>query len=180
AFAVAAHLEPEILIVDEVLAVGDMAFQRKCMGRMREVGRSGRTVLFVSHNMPAIESLCTRALLLDRGRLVGDGDVQSQVGEYRRRLMASQGECGPSPFDRTGPDRPAPVLRSATLLDEGGDPTNFIPLGGAFHLRIGLELPEAIDYPTIGVGIDDTLGQRILTLHTPRSDDVIARVAGRC
>src|SRR5262249_1505201 len=70
AFAVAAHLEPEILIVDEVLAVGDIAFQRKCMGRMREVGRSGCTVLFVSHNMPAIESLCTRVVLLEGGRLV--------------------------------------------------------------------------------------------------------------
>src|SRR5262249_6502563 len=73
AFAVAAHLEPEILIVDEVLAVGDMAFQRKCLGRMREVGRSGCTVLFVSHNMPAVESLCTRAVLLDAGRLVTQG-----------------------------------------------------------------------------------------------------------
>src|SRR5437879_813515 len=70
AFAVAAHLQPEILIVDEVLAVGDLGFQRKCMGRMREVGRSGCTVLFVSHSMPAIESLCTRVLLLDGGRVV--------------------------------------------------------------------------------------------------------------
>src|SRR5687767_14826251 len=73
AFAVAAHLEPEILIVDEVLAVGDLSFQRKCMGRMREVGRSGSTILFVSHNMPAIESLCTRAVLMDHGRVAMDG-----------------------------------------------------------------------------------------------------------
>src|SRR2546430_7895454 len=69
AFAVAAYLEPEILIVDEVLAVGDMAFQRKCMGRMREVGQGGTTVLFVSHNMPAIEALCDRAILLDAGQV---------------------------------------------------------------------------------------------------------------
>src|SRR5206468_12361677 len=72
AFAVAAHLEPEILIVDEVLAVGDLSFQRKCMGRMREVGRSGTTILFVSHNMAAIEALCTRGILLDHGRVALD------------------------------------------------------------------------------------------------------------
>src|SRR5580692_3762847 len=69
AFAVAAHLEPEILIVDEVLAVGDAAFQKKCLGRMREVSSQGRTVLFVSHNMGAITSLCQKAFWLDRGRL---------------------------------------------------------------------------------------------------------------
>src|SRR3989442_13290081 len=75
AFAVAAHLEPEILLVDEVLAVGDVAFQKKCMGKMREVGREGRTVVFVSHNMGAIAELCDRAVLLDQGRQIADGDV---------------------------------------------------------------------------------------------------------
>src|ERR671933_1044491 len=69
AFAVAAHLEPEILIVDEVLAVGDMAFQRKCLGRMREVGRSGSTILFVSHNMQAVEKLCQHGIVLHQGKL---------------------------------------------------------------------------------------------------------------
>src|SRR3989442_5122458 len=75
AFAVAAHLESEILLVDEVLAVGDAAFQKKCMGKMREVGREGRTVVFVSHNMGAIAELCDRAVLLDQGRQIADGDV---------------------------------------------------------------------------------------------------------
>src|SRR5712692_7722218 len=73
AFAVAAHLEPDILVVDEVLAVGDIAFQRKCLGKLGEVASEGRTVLFVSHNMPTIKSLCTRAILIDGGRLVQDG-----------------------------------------------------------------------------------------------------------
>jgi lipopolysaccharide transport system ATP-binding protein len=179
AFAVAAHLEPEILIVDEVLAVGDMAFQRKCMGRMQAVGRGGTTVLFVSHNMPAVESLCTRAILLDGGQVVGDGDVPDLIHEYRRRVLAPQAHDGRSPFDLSGPERPNPVLRSADLLDESGTPTNFLPLGGRFHLRIGLEAPEVIDLPTIGIGIDDTLGQRILTLHTPQSRVAIERLEGR-
>ena len=82
AFAVAAHLEPEILIVDEVLAVGDAQFQKKCLGKMRDVGRLGRTVLFVSHSMSAITRLCTRAVLLGDGRVIKDGAVQDVVAAY--------------------------------------------------------------------------------------------------
>ena len=73
AFAVAAHLEPEILLVDEVLAVGDARFQKKCLDKMEDVGHGGRTVLFVSHNMPAITRICQRAILLDGGRVVSNG-----------------------------------------------------------------------------------------------------------
>ncbi len=82
AFAVAAHLEPEILIVDEVLAVGDSAFQQKCLGKMEEVGREGRTVLFVSHNMQAIQSLCATAIHLKGGQVVEWGNSQSIVAHY--------------------------------------------------------------------------------------------------
>jgi lipopolysaccharide transport system ATP-binding protein len=82
AFAVAAHLDPEILIVDEVLAVGDAEFQKKCLGKMEQVATGGRTVLFVSHNMGAIRSLCTRCALLDGGRLLRVGDVDSVVDHY--------------------------------------------------------------------------------------------------
>src|SRR5258706_1875123 len=81
-FAVAAHMEPEILIVDEVLAVGDVHFQRKCLGKLDDVARSGRTVLFVSHNMAAIQRLCTSAMLLQRGKLVRVGDVRSTVAAH--------------------------------------------------------------------------------------------------
>lgn len=82
AFAVAAHLEPEILLVDEVLAVGDSRFQRKCLDKMQAVGRQGRTVLFVSHNMPAITRLCPRTILLDEGKVVSDGPSSQVVGAY--------------------------------------------------------------------------------------------------
>ncbi len=103
AFAVAAHLEPEILIVDEVLAVGDASFQRKCLGKMGEVAGSGRTVLFVSHNMGAINRLCSRALWLDRGRLQATGDVDDVIGRYLSSSANGRGE-------RTFPEdsRPAP------------------------------------------------------------------------
>jgi lipopolysaccharide transport system ATP-binding protein len=82
AFAVAAHLEPEILLVDEVLAVGDASFQRKCLNKMQDVGQQGRTVLFVSHNMPAISRLCERTILLDDGRVLQDGPSPQVVGAY--------------------------------------------------------------------------------------------------
>src|SRR6516165_6576517 len=82
AFAVAAHLEPEILLVDEILAVGDMAFQKKCLGKMGDVARHGRTVFFVSHNLPSIEALCSRCLLFSQGCLAGDGRVHDVLLQY--------------------------------------------------------------------------------------------------
>src|SRR5829696_3051771 len=85
AVAVAAHLEPEILLVDEVLAVGDAAFQKKCMGKMEEVAREGRTVVFVSHNMDAIRRLCAHTLLLDHGQVVARGDSESVIARYLTR-----------------------------------------------------------------------------------------------
>lgn len=84
AFAVAAHLEPEILLVDEVLAVGDAKFQQKCLGKMGEVSKRGRTVFFVSHNMAAIQMLCSRVIRLDKGKVVGQGDAAEQVEQYLR------------------------------------------------------------------------------------------------
>lgn len=86
AFAVAAHLEPEILIVDEVLAVGDAAFQKKCLGKMKEVGKKGRTVLFVSHNMSAIANLCARGIVLERGNLLTDTSVNKALSFYKNEL----------------------------------------------------------------------------------------------
>lgn len=90
AFAVAAHLEPEILIVDEVLAVGDWTFQRKCLGKMGQVAGEGRTVLFVSHDMRAIKSLCSEAIHLEAGRMQTKADVQSAVGSYLSKVNVSQ------------------------------------------------------------------------------------------
>ncbi len=96
AFAVAAHMEPEILIVDEVLAVGDMDFQRKCMGKLQNVARTGRTVLFVSHNMGAVSALCTRGVLLSGGRVKLVGEV-SKVVEYYSKTTAEEYEVAFSP-----------------------------------------------------------------------------------
>jgi lipopolysaccharide transport system ATP-binding protein len=99
AFAVAAHLEPEILIVDEVLAVGDAQFQRKCLGKMGAVSRMGRTVLFVSHNMTAVQSLCNRAILLSQGRVSAEGAASAVVAAY-----LSSGSGPSDPLEWAAPD----------------------------------------------------------------------------
>jgi lipopolysaccharide transport system ATP-binding protein len=91
AFAVASHLEPEIMVVDEVLAVGDVSFQKKCLGKMEDVAQEGRTVLFVSHNMVAIQSLCKRALWLDKGEIVEDGAAAAVVSNYLNSSFGSDG-----------------------------------------------------------------------------------------
>src|ERR671933_597884 len=101
AFSVAAHLEPEILIVDEVLAVGDAEFQKRCLGKMESFGQSGGTVLFVSHSMPTIARLCPRLVLLDRGRVVEDGPAERVIGRY---LHGEQGTAA----RRTWPATDAP------------------------------------------------------------------------
>ncbi len=176
AFAVAAHLEPEILIVDEVLAVGDLSFQRKCMGRMREVGRSGSTILFVSHNMPAVEALCTRALLLDHGKVAMDGGVHELVQEYHRRVLQSHGDAGSVLSDLNSPTRVHKIFRSATMLEANGEPTNFLPVGGRFHLRLVLDAPISVESPNVTIGIDDNLGQRLLSLQTPLTNPVLPRL----
>ena len=176
AFAVAAHLEPEILIVDEVLAVGDLSFQRKCMGRMREVGRSGSTILFVSHNMPAVEALCTRAILMDHGKVALDGAVHDLVQEYHRRVLQAHGDPGSALSDLNSPTRVQKIFRSATLLGDTGEPTNFLPVGGRFHLRLVLDAPIAVESPNVTIGIDDNLGQRLLSLQTPLTNPVLPRL----
>ncbi len=124
AFAVAAHLEPEILVIDEVLAVGDAQFQKKCLGKMGEASREGRTVLFVSHNLVAVEALCNTALWLDQGRVRAEGDAKAVVAQYSRTFSSS------TEAERTWDEESAPgnekvrVLRAAVRPQRGapGDP----------------------------------------------------------
>ncbi|MET0514832.1 MAG: ABC transporter ATP-binding protein [Nitrospiraceae bacterium] len=115
AFAVAAHLEPEILIVDEVLAVGDASFQQKCLGKMEEVSRSGRTVLIVSHNMAVIEGLCERAILLEKGRIAKEGDAREVVKGYAEGLTTLAGIPMSDRTDRVGLGEV--ILTKIELLD---------------------------------------------------------------
>jgi lipopolysaccharide transport system ATP-binding protein len=163
AFSVAAHLEPEILIIDEVLAVGDAEFQKKCLGKMQDVARGGRTVLFVSHNLAAMEALCTTGVELREGGVVVRDEIQSVVSHYRHRAYDQLLSDIQSAFHRTQ------VFKDACLIDEHGDPTNHISLGGRFDLRMIFHANVSLHNATIGVGVDSVMGQRMLTIDTPNS-----------
>jgi len=120
AFAVAAHLDPEILLVDEVLAVGDVAFQKKCLGKMNDVSKEGRTILFVSHNMAAINRLCRRAIFLDEGRLLKDGAAPSVVHDYLHWGRKTPAERVWEDINKA-PGNDEVRLRSVRVCDEDGN-----------------------------------------------------------
>jgi len=122
AFAIAVHLEPEILIIDEVLAVGDADFQKKCIKKMREIAQSGRTILFVSHNMSTVRELCSRAILLDKGGIVLDGDTEKVVQEYLTAGHSnSQFGLIPATYPRTIVNKDGLEIISLKLFNESGE-----------------------------------------------------------
>jgi lipopolysaccharide transport system ATP-binding protein len=134
AFAVAAHLEPEVLIVDEVLAVGDAQFQQKCLGKMEDVARGGRTVLFVSHNMVALQSLCDRAIWLDRGKVMQEGSSGQVVSHYLKTSFSTLTEQ--VWHDReTAPGNHQVRLHRVGVRPIGGVPTDAITVRSSFLLE---------------------------------------------
>jgi len=152
AFAVAAHLDPDILVVDEVLAVGDAEFQRKCLGRMRAVVGEGRTVLFVSHNMAAIKSLCGRALLLDGGRLAADGPVDDVVGRYVSGVgAASDGGWIRDDASRSGTGEAR--MRRVAVVDCVGHALSQLYLGQPFRVELDVEVTAPLADVLAGVGL---------------------------
>nr|WP_289510090.1 ABC transporter ATP-binding protein [Desulfovulcanus ferrireducens] len=146
AFAVAAHLEPEILLVDEVLAVGDAAFQKKCLGKMGDVAKEGRTVLFVSHNMGMITSLCPKAILLESGRLVTQGPASETVLNYYNR-----GRFSPHAMDDTRDGRKVgdhlATLLEAWVEDMDGNPTSEVDIRYPFKIKMRYALHEKVPKP---------------------------------
>jgi lipopolysaccharide transport system ATP-binding protein len=160
AFSVAAHLEPDILLVDEVLAVGDHTFQKKCLGKMGELAGSGRTVFLVSHNLPLLSNLCTRAILLDRGRVEQDGVCADVIRSYCAQATGSLSVGGRvSLQDHPGRARGRPpLLRGISLHDEAGNYVTSVPLGG--DLFIEVEVGDLAGRPESCILLDlcDTFG----------------------
>ena len=139
AFAVAAQLEPEILLVDEVLAVGDASFQKKCIGRMGEVGREGRTVVFVSHSMTAITRLCPRAILLDHGRVIADGPAGEVTAAYLRSDLGTMAHrVWPEPA--TAPGDRVVRLRSVSVIADDGAPRETMDIRRPVILEMAYEV----------------------------------------
>jgi lipopolysaccharide transport system ATP-binding protein len=167
AFAVAAHLEPEILIVDEVLAVGDLEFQKKCLGKMQDVASTqGRTILFVSHNMAAVESLCGSALLLDKGRCVVQGDTPAVVQKYLRDMSRATETSLNERTDRTGSGHVR--FLSVLLEDNSGSSVSAFQCGAEAVLNLGMEntTKDKLRNVRVALGIEDEMGQCITVLDT--------------
>ena len=160
AFAVAAHLDPEILIVDEVLAVGDAGFQKKCLGKMEDVAGHGRTVLFVSHNMQAIRSLCRRAIQIEAGRIVNSGEAKTVVMDYLAQqadaVASVTWEPGQGPGDETA------RLRSVKVLDSSGEVANLASTGEPFMVRMEFDLTRVVEGLCIGFDLATSDGTVVL------------------
>jgi lipopolysaccharide transport system ATP-binding protein len=169
AFAVAAHLEPEILLVDEILAVGDAEFQRKCLGKMNDIAQEGRTVLFVSHNMAAIQRLCTSAILLREGSMASTGDAASVVAEYLR------GDGLGGPRFRAERETGKPQLLTVELCDSGGASVERPLSTESFVFDFTYVLPSRVPGIRLGIGVLSVDGVVVFTSGTR---DVAAEVPG--
>jgi len=166
AFAVAAHLEPEILIVDEVLAVGDASFQKKCLGKMQDVSKGGRTVLFVSHNMGAVTSLCRTGIWMQQGRLIKSGFARQIVDEYLTTNAGSQTTV----LDTDSVQRMGEYGRKFKI--EKLEWLSGLPLqhGGTMSARIHFRMMDDVEDVAIGLGFSTLEGVRLLTVETDFQD----------
>lgn len=176
AFAVAAHLRSEILIVDEVLAVGDQDFQRKCLGKMRDVASDGRTVILVSHNMAAISSLCSRAAVLRAGRLIFAGDVSRAVEQYSAREANEMVGDLRARRDRAGSGELRAV--SVALRTPNGDLTRSVRPGEPFEIIVAYEAGAPLTDVAFSIDIDLPDGTRLATLHSDFHGDRFPVPAG--
>lgn len=163
AFAVAAHLEPEILIVDEVLAVGDLAFQRKCMGKMSEVAGQGRTVLFVSHNMAAMLRLCKTGLLLKKGEPAAQGDIQSVVQTYLQEGVELAGENRFDPARLTHPRAQEVLFTAVRARDCRGAISAQVNLSEGITLEMDYVVKTPIRSVQVSFSLYNSEGTCVLT-----------------
>jgi len=170
AFAVAAHLEPEILLVDEVLAIGDAQFQRKCLGKIKDICKGGKTVLFVSHNMTIVEGLCDKAILFDDGRLKMYGDSHEVISEYLHMLSLHMGNSLEDPsIKRKGTGRVR--FTWIQILDDKDEPLESVPEGKPFKILVRLNTDSAQDLESVTVTFVDKFGRNVLTTaHTDSLD----------
>ena len=166
AFAVAAHLEPEILLVDEVLAVGDAAFQKKCLGKMRDVAKEGRTVLFVSHNMGAIVSLCNRCLLIEGGSVIQDGNPSAVTTLYQSSLYSAVHDTSDlSTVERYGTGKARFTSVKVTPLGPDGTGWPFLQTGQDLLVDLRITAQAKITSTNVALIIYDASGYRLIDVN---------------
>ncbi len=170
AFAVAAHLETEILLVDEVLAVGDAAFQKKCLGKMGEVATQGRTVLLVSHNLQAVSTLARQSLLLSKGRLEAFGPTNQVIADYSRQVVSQA---------LVYADRPSPTLPKVTRVEvRTSEPHNVQSSGAPMEVHVEITTPTPVDGASLSFQVCNYLQQPIAHLWTFDSERPMCRAPG--
>ncbi len=168
AFAVAAHLEPEVLIVDEVLAVGDTAFQKKCVGKLGEAAGHGRTVMFVSHNMAAVQHLCNRVILLDAGRIAFSGTPGDAIDYYLNSLSESSPTSHVLDLTEAAgrPPTYTPTLTRLELFSGGSPLTGALKIGDPLRVHVSFLLPGPTTNFNVTLMLENMLGQRILDVSS--------------
>lgn len=167
AFAVAAHLESEILIVDEVLAVGDAAFQKKCLGKMNQISKEGgRTILFVSHQMQVVQKLCNVGIYLENGKLMESGSIDKIVDRY---LQTNEGARSvfliPEPENKT-----VGYAYKVCIEDMKGDPLMEVPVGSDWKARVYFKLNQSVEHFIIGLGMSSNMDQSLRTTWSDPAD----------
>jgi lipopolysaccharide transport system ATP-binding protein len=166
AFAVAAHLEPEILLVDEVLAVGDLEFQKKCLGKMQDVSNSGRTIVFVSHNLTAVNALCRRSVLIENGEVVMDGSTSQIIAAYH--LRSSEGlsdRNNLSKRKRTGTGTAIFAALSLQPLDSNGNRASLTRTGSDLVIEVVIEARSELVDSNVAITIYDGSGYRLVDIN---------------
>jgi hypothetical protein len=151
-FSLAAHLEPDVLLVDEAISVGDAGFQYRCVERISDLVREGRTLVFVSHNMSAIEAICERAILLRHGRIAADGPAREVIKDYLHGVEEGLLLAGPTRKPRYGEEV---ELLGLELLDGSGREVDSIHAGGTLSVRLTVRASRGVRRPAFEVGISD-------------------------
>lgn len=159
-FAIAAHLEAEILLVDEVLAVGDAAFQKKCLGKIGDVAQSGRTVLFVSHNLGAVQQLCEQSMLIDNGSLSSLGNTLDVINNYSKTAETHE---GPVSFQKAAIEKPL-YITAIGLVKEGSKYINKIGYGELIKFQVEIDSQVSSANYYLILGLNDHTGARIITV----------------
>ncbi|MGV8896782.1 MAG: ABC transporter ATP-binding protein [Rhodoglobus sp.] len=175
AFAVAVHTDPDVLLVDEVLAVGDEAFQRKCLDKIRSFQQEGRTIILVTHSLNQVVELCDRAVLLNAGEVVVDGDPAEAVAKFRdilegRRLDDVVAETGTTEFD--------PTVGAVTAIPAHPGPSGELAPGDDLLITVEINAPVQLDNWIIGIQIDNTSGQVVYGTTTKRTDFALPDLVG--
>lgn len=189
AFAIAVNVNPDILLIDEVLAVGDVSFQRRCFRRIKEYQAAGKTIIFVSHDVNAVKDLCDEAILMDHGKIIAVGKPLNIVSAYFEMLSKKEAARRQASGEETQPEIPGYALRAATekrygfgtatikeyaLLNAAGEPVKSIKSGDQVRVRVKIEFNDAISNPVVGMTIHSATGLDVYGVNTSYTATPIA------